>query len=634
MAGKADKQTSQSGSKKSSSIQKRRLPETVGGFTVNVCRNPRCSLFGLPPDPIDRRGNPGGRSKSNIPHGKVSGSAEDRSYTCPECRVAVVVKNNHAIVQEYMRVSDLYRRTGREHCQTLGCENHSVPVELAPSAYAKFGTTAKGDPRFQCKACKSTFSIGSATRRHKKTDKTGTILRGLLNKMPFSRLCEVGDVSFKHINARIDFLDKQCRAFAAEREERLPECFRGRSPVFSTDVQTFLINWPVKSRRGTIPMLHTATVHKGSQFVVAATMDYDPDVDPRELQERMEEIGDFAKPRSMREHGRLWAYDEYLDSVKRELHGVFSKEDLAAGGDLMLPGRGSRVRADAAMYAHLMLVRRKIGNEFRRANFCIDADAGFAQALCALAVDDIKAGRVNVAEVSFLKGLSNDKRMDYAQKGRELLQDALTSLHNEIEEVRDEFPRVSDLAALTVLDLRFQFGWGPSALRGNQLAKSVYRWPYHSKAEPEKTIRLLTDRGDMDWDSLARFMVRASNHPVDAYFNLARRRVAGFERGIPTASNQARIWHAYSFYNPETAPKVANILRFYHNYMLPRGKGVDAQTPAMRLGLAKGVVYERDLFQFTRHPRPAPTGPRWPKPVFRHQEISERQPSAAPEDAW
>lgn len=189
----------------------------------------------------------------------------------------------------------------------------------------------------------------------------------------------------------------------------------------------------------------------------------------------------------------------------------------------MLPGKGARVRADAAMYAHLMLVRRKIGDRFRRANFCVDADAGFAMALCALGASDIKAGRMNVAEVSFLKGLSNDKRMDYARRGRELLRGAQSSLHSEIEVVREEYPGVSDLVALTILDLKIRFGWGTPALRGDQLAKVGYGWPYHSKAEPEKVIRLITDRGDMDWDAIARFMVRASNHPVDAYFNLARR---------------------------------------------------------------------------------------------------------------
>ncbi|SFE07052.1 hypothetical protein [Roseivivax sediminis] len=41
-------------------------------------------------------------------------------------------------------------------------------------------------------------------------------------------------------------------------------------------------------------------------------------------------------------------------------------------------------------------------------------------------------------------------------------------------------------------------------------------------------------------------------------------------------------------------PRVANILRFYHNYMLPASDRSGA-TPAMKIGLARGLVYRRDL---------------------------------------
>lgn len=107
-----------------------------------------------------------------------------------------------------------------------------------------------------------------------------------------------------------------------------------------------------------------------------------------------------------------------------------------------------------------------------------------------------------------------------------------------------------------------------------------------------KRIRILADVRDRSFIHIARLLNRSNIHLFDAYFNFARRRVAGFERGIPTATNTARIWHAYSFYSPEMVPKLATILRFYHNMLL----GEDKHTPAMRLGLAKGKVYERDLF--------------------------------------
>lgn len=136
----------------------------------------------------------------------------------------------------------------------------------------------------------------------------------------------------------------------------------------------------------------------------------------------------------------------------------------------------------------------------------------------------------------------------------------------EIAQVKSEYPGTEDEDALAVHILRLTYGHGSSSARGKMLATAGMPWPFHSKPEPNKTIRLKTDIGLMDWD------------------------------GLPTASNTHRIWHAYSFYNPEMVPKLATILRFYHNYMLPRGK--EKMTPAMKLGVAKGVVYERDLFSF------------------------------------
>lgn len=469
-------------------------------------------------------------------------------------------------------------------------------MKLMPSAYRGFGKTANGDQRYQCKSCRQTFSIGLPTRRHKKTDKTGTILRGLMNKMAMSRLCETAQVTFPHIHARIDFLYSQCLAFGGDREVRLHQCFEDREPYFATDAQMILVNWPVKSQRGTVPLLHMATVHKSSQFVVAATVDYDPDVDPDDLEAEMEAVGDFAKPRSMREHARLWPAREYQASVMGSLPHIFTKEDLAAGGKYNLPGRGSRVRGDVLHYAHMMLVKKLIGRSYRTANFCVDAETGLANAVAALSVAEVKSGRVNIAEISFSKGLTNDERTRLATQGSQLYRQELRRFATEVADVKAEFPDLGDEDALAVHLLRLAYGQGSAASRGQMLSTSGMTWPFHAKAEPRKTIRLKTDLDLMGWDGLAKFMTRATIHPVDAYFNLARRRIAGFERGIPTASNSQRIWHAYSFYNPEMVPKLATILRFYHNYMLPRGK--EKETPAMKLGLAKGVVYERDLFTF------------------------------------
>ena len=46
-------------------------------------------------------------------------------------------------------------------------------------------------------------------------------------------------------------------------------------------------------------------------------------------------------------------------------------------------------------------------------------------------------------------------------------------------------------------------------------------------------------------------------------------------------------------YKPEMLAKIIEIYRFHHNWM---GTRQTTWTPAMKLGLAKGRIYERDLF--------------------------------------
>ncbi len=419
-----------------------------------------------------------------------------------------------------------------------------------------------------------------------------------MNKVPLARISEIHDVSMKQIHSKVDFLYQQVVAFSHEREKRLDVCFEGRKPFFATDIQTILVNWPVKKRRGTIPLLHMATVHKFSQFVVAATVDYDANISPEDLEIAMESCGDFNVPRSMRRHARLWSAIEYQGSLMRSQGARFSNDDIATAGKLLLPGRGSRVRGDAFKFAHMMLVKKLIGERFEVANYCLDDEAGLAAAVCALNVESIKSGRINIAEISFRKGITNDDRQVLAAEGRATLANAITAEAQNMDLVKSEFPNLSDFQAITLIMLWKNYRSLSPSNRAEKLANPGVPWPFHTKSEPYKVIRLKTDLDQMGWDGLANFFANATIHPVDAYFNLARRRVTGFERGIPTASNDQRIWHAYSYYNPEMVPKMVAILRFYYNYMLVPREG-DGQTPAMRLGLAKGKVYARDLLAYS-----------------------------------
>lgn len=88
-------------------------------------------------------------------------------------------------------------------------------------------------------------------------------------------------MTFLQIWAKIDFIHQQCLAVAAERETAPPRSLSGGDQLFATDAQTILLNWPVRGRRGTVPLMHMSTVHNGTQCVIASTVDDHPDAPPK-----------------------------------------------------------------------------------------------------------------------------------------------------------------------------------------------------------------------------------------------------------------------------------------------------------------------------------------------------------------
>jgi hypothetical protein len=116
------------------------------------------------------------------------------------------------------------------------------------------------------------------------------------------------------------------------------------------------------------------------------------------------------------------------------------------------------------------------------------------------------------------------------------------------------------------------------------------RWlthPLPNKGEPDKRVCWLTNLGGYPEEQVARLYLKASLHSVDRFFMQARRRLSLAERGFPSASSDRRIWHGYSAYKPQNLGKVLEIFRVFYNYC---SMGQDKQTPAMRMGLARGPV--------------------------------------------
>ena len=77
----------------------------------------------------------------------------------------------------------------------------------------------------------------------------------------------------------------------------------------------------------------------------------------------------------------------------------------------------------------------------------------------------------------------------------------------------------------------------------------------------------------------------------------ARRRISLLERPIDTPNSAGRRWFGYSPYNPAMVTKMLDIFRVFYNFV---EVGKDKDTPAMRLGLAKGGVSMEDVIYYSR----------------------------------
>ena len=556
------------------------VPRTVGGFTANACRNALCSSFSLPPilHSVD----------ADLARGKIKGSDENRSYFCKDCGKVSRLKSNVALIEEYSRLRSLNRGTDRERCPSEACLSHGVSRNLMPSAYRVHGTTPKGDPRYQCKSCRKTFSVGSPTRRHQETKETGEILRLLVNNVPLRRIIEISGVPADRLYRRIDFLYQQCRDFSARKDRDLRKGFAGRNRVIAFDVQTILAN---------------VTVDKQSGYVIAATTDFDPETDSIDIEREMYQVDDFHLPRAWRLHGRVWAYDEYRDSVLRGVNNLLTKEEkILSGNTFDLPGNGSRVRGDIFQAAHIMMAKKLIGSDYRQLLLCVDGDSGLAHIASMLFSKDVMAGKAHVADVRFTKGLGNRKRVTLTNQGEALKHSDMAIYQKLMDIAGSTYGLKTETTRLVAARLIAKYGAAHSDQRRQELASSGYDWKYHRKEEPEQITRLLTDRGDLSFGDLAILLSRASMAPVDKYFALIRRRIKAFDRGARPTSGET-TWYVNAFYDPLMIEKVATIFRFYYNYMLLESadggkRKADRQTPAMKIGTARGLVYVRDVLSF------------------------------------
>jgi hypothetical protein len=530
---------------------------------------------------------------------------------CRACSASFPVKSNAGIFQEVERMrAALAHELTEPCCPVEDCPNHGLGVSVGKPFYSSYGKTKSGSVRWKCmafkdanagKACGKLFSAASSTfHRQKASHKNKLIFKLLVNKVPLRRICEIAEIGPGTLYAKIDFIHRKCMEFTAKRESKLPKLSIPRL-YLGVDRQDYAVNWTRRDDRRSTVISAMSSVDNATAYCFGLHLNFDPDLDPSEVEDSAAKAGDYGKAPPFRKHAREWLEQDYakakrkgarspIASIEQRVALAYARaaaqrdvesSELPEGAE-KLPENGMQIHSEYTMYGHFLYLKGLLGG-VEKIRFFLDQDSGMRAACLAAFADDIKAKdrRVDVFFVSISKDLTIDQRRHKKNAGLEAL-----------EEYMAANPGVSkDQAVLALIKKEI------AAMK--KIGAWDDRWlkhPLPNMGEPEKAICYLTDFGDLDPDHLARLYNKASLHAVDNLFMQIRRRLMLLERGMHSQGNAGRVWNGYAPYNPKQIDKILGIFRTFHNF-IHLGDD-DKLSPAMRLGLAKGAVSYEDVLYF------------------------------------
>lgn len=523
---------------------------------------------------------------------------------CCLCEEILPLRSNAGVAEELDRLVSYLDAKPAPSCPNPACENRDRAIDDTPDAYVRYGVTGAGTPRWRCNACRKIFSVGgSPTKKQRITHKNREVFALLMNKSPMNRMVEITGLDPKTLYGKIDFIHRQCLAFAASRERQLTQGRVLPKMYVAVDRQSFVVNWSSRKDRRNVQLNAIASADLDSGYVFGMNLNFDGGLDPDEVEARAIALGDYSSPAPYRKYARVWLKPDYDESVAAsavtaakkvakalekaravdELTGEISAEYASAmerddvedseekDKNTALPTLGMQVHEQYTLHAHFLALSLLLSNA-EKVRVYMDQDSGFRAGFMSGFHQRVRDRTADAFYVKVLKNATIDKKDSVVRKSKAIF-----------KEYQAAHPKLKPyaVAVLMVQD---------EMKRMATLGQWDDRWlthPLPNKGEPDKRVCWLTDLGDYPEEQVARLYLKASLHSVDRFFMQARRRLSLAERGFPSASSDRRIWHGYSAYKPQNLGKVLEIFRVFYNYC---SVGQDKQTPATRMGLARGPV--------------------------------------------
>ncbi len=403
------------------------VPPETAGITVNFCKNPACANFGVSASLVKWRRKAGSAlaSTPGSAYG-LSGVGKNRpALKCLLCGEIFSLKSNLAVAEEVIRIANFLLPSELLCCPDPACANHASTVGTK-EAYYRFGVTNAGTPRWRCRACGKTFASGGrATKRQRITHLNKTILLALTNKMPIRRIGKVTGLNAVTLYGKIDFLYRQCQAFAASRERALLD-LELRRLYISVDRQDYMVNWSRGEDRRNIVLHAVGSADNDSGYIFGMHLNFDPAINPYRVEKDAADCKDTELPYPHRKHARLWLLQDYRealdeaaaervrraakaakgplkrtlgDTIEDSYEAAAEREDSEVSElkdeDQKLPEtRGMQVHEEYTLYGHFQYLKGLL-RRVEKLRFFLDQDSGMRAACLAAFAQDIRRRRVD-----------------------------------------------------------------------------------------------------------------------------------------------------------------------------------------------------------------------------------------------
>jgi len=605
------------------------FPEAYKGLQVNCCKFTRCENFGISPEdalqgtqrvPFSENSTLKNTERQVSKHHPLYGTSGNGKYeaalVCKTCKnkkadgeiiqSSYMLKSNKAVVEEFERLSR-YLATDQPACPNQNCPTYTV--EFIEPSFKKRGLTTAGSQRYECKHCKKSFVVGEQTRKQRRPEINIRLFDLLIMHVPLRKIIKHLHISPKTLYDKIDFIHKQCLKFVAEREQQLIDGkLKEKSLYLATDRQVQITNWTKREDKRNTELYGIGTACLTSGYVFAFNFNFDERLSQNDVELVASEYGDNEKPKHHREMARVWLDDEFADAtahkkklpdkppytlqeeVAQKIEDELSAIDMTSSEDFdgttKLPAKGVLVHNEYTMMGHFLLLK-KLTQRIEKTRFYLDQDTGMKTAYLSIFRDEIQTGKSDGFLIRAVKNLSVDEKRNALADTNKMILELTGKPRRSLtgKEFRD---LVNDLIIQKLDKLEV-------------IKHSTERWlayPIATMPESEKLVAAVTNISRYDDKHQANLYRKASLHAIDRFFMSSRRGVNLLERPFTSATNKARTWNGYSAYNPAMLTKMADIYRVCYNYV---NKNDDGETPAMRLGLAKGPVAAEKIIYFGKY---------------------------------